>query len=81
MKTYEVIGIEEVNYTSKKSNRQVTGRKLHLTFDFEKDDSSEGTGVEVCFTNCDSVYNVNVGDLVELLYNKYGSIVDVRVLV
>lgn len=81
MKSYEVIGTEEVDYTSKKSNRQVTGRRLHLVFDFPEDAKGvDGTGVECVFTNCDSVKNIKVGDQVELLYNKFGSICDVRKL-
>ena len=77
MKTYEVIGIEQVNYTSRKTNRQVEGVKLHLTYPFDEEDA-DGTGVEVVFTSHEVGDKVEIGDLVELLYNKFGSICDIR---
>lgn len=81
MKSYEVIGTEEVDYTSKKTNRQVTGRRLHLVFDFDQNMAGfVGNGVEVVFTNLDTAKNIKVGDTVELLYNKFGSICDIRKL-
>lgn len=78
--TYDVIGIEEVDYKSSKTGRQVHGRKLYLTFDFDAKQNAVGIGTEVAFASCDSVDNVDLGDKIELLYNKYGSIADVRVL-
>lgn len=81
MKSYEVIGIEEVKYTSKRTNQQVSGRRLHLVSDFsETNKSANGNCAEQVFTACQNVNNVEVGDTIELYYNKYGSVEDLRVV-
>jgi hypothetical protein len=81
MKSYEVIGIEEVDYTSKRTNQQVHGRRLHLVSDFsENNTNAVGNCAEQVFTTCKSVTDVEVGDTIELYYNKYGSIEDLRIV-
>lgn len=80
MKSYEVIGIEEINYTSK-ANKNVVGRRLHLVSDFpEEKENAEGNCAEQVFTSCKSVKNVQVGNTIELYYNKYGSVEDLRIV-
>lgn len=81
MKSYEVIGIEEVQYTSKKTNQLVHGRRLHLVSDFaENNNNSNGNCAEQIFTSCQNVNTVSVGDTIELYYNKYGNVEDLRVV-
>lgn len=81
MKTYEVIGIEEVKYTSKRTNQEVSGRRLHLVSDFaENNKTAQGNCAEQVFTSCNSVNDVEVGNIIELYYNKYGSVEDLRIV-
>ena len=81
MKSYEVIGIEKVEYVSKKTNETVYGMRLHLVSDFEEDrKDANGNCAEQVFTKCKNANNVEVGDTIELYYNKYGSIEDLRVV-
>lgn len=76
-----IVGIEDVNYVSKKTGRAVTGVKLHLTYPLD-DDKGDGQGVvsEFCSSNIPVVNTLTVGDEVEILYNRFGGIADVRVL-
>ncbi len=78
MELYNVIGIEMVNYISKKTDRKVSGGKLHLTYDFPKDADADGTACEVVFVKEDIACSVEVGDTIELLYNKFGSVVGIN---
>lgn len=81
MKSYEVIGIEEVSYTSKRTNQLVNGRRLHLVSDFaETNKYANGNCAEQIFTSCQNVNNVTVGDTIELYYNKYGNVEDLRIV-
>lgn len=81
MKSYEVIGIEEVKYTSKTTNKEVHGRRLHLVSDFpDVKDNAQGNCAEQVFTACKSVNDVEVGNTIELYYNKYGNVEDLRIV-
>lgn len=68
---FVLVGKEFLDYTSKKTGKQVKGYSLHLTY--EKDNCD---GVAVCteFVSEDMGQAVNVNDTVELLYNKYGKV-------
>lgn len=77
---YEVIGIEEVNYTSKITRLPVNARKLHLTYHFDSKAKAEGIGVEVVFTTCENAKLVEIDDRIEVYYNKYGNVQDIRIL-
>jgi len=68
---FVVVGKEFLDYTSKKTGRQVKGYNLHLTYKKENCD-----GVAVCteFVNEDMGQSVEVNDRVELVYNKYGKV-------
>lgn len=68
---YEVIGLEDVNYISKKTGKPVTGKKLHLTYDSEK---VLGCAVESVFVNKEVYEDVKAGDKIELFYNKFGQV-------
>lgn len=81
MKSYEVIGIEEVNYKSKTTQKEVNGRRLHLVSDFpEKKENAQGNCAEQVFTTCDDVNDVEVGNTIELYYNKYGNVEGLRIV-
>lgn len=74
-----ILGIEDVNYISKKTNKQVIGKRLHMSFTNEK---IIGQGVESVFISsiiCDA-NALTIGDNIELLYNKYGQVTDVRII-
>jgi hypothetical protein len=77
---YEVIGIEEVNYTSKKTGLLVIGRRLHLTYDFDSKANAEGIGVESIFSTSENAKSAKIGDRIEVYYNKYGNVQDIRIL-
>lgn len=72
----EVIGIELVDYKSKSGN-QVQGRKYHCTYEKKGVNGlctfSEfvGIGVDV---------DVQIGDCVEFLYNKFGKVCHITVI-
>ena len=69
-----VIGKEYLNYVSKKSNKQVVGYNLHLTYVKEKCD---GLAVMNVFVNEEIGNNIKVNDQVELFYNQYGKVIKV----
>ena len=68
---FVVVGKELLDYTSKKTGKQVKGYSLHLTY--EKDNCD---GVAVCteFVSEDMGEDVEINDKVELVYNKYGKV-------
>lgn len=68
---YCVIGKEYVDYISKKTDKQVKGYKLHLTFEKEK---CEGLAVLNVFVSEEIGKDVKINDQVELFYNQYGKV-------
>ena len=74
---YCVIGKEYLDYVSKKTNKQVKGYNLHLTFEKEKCD---GLAVLSTFVSEEIGHNVNINDQVELFYNQYGEVTKIVVL-
>ena len=74
---YCVIGKEYLDYVSKKTNKQVKGYNLHLTFEKEKCD---GLAVLSTFVSEEIGHNVNINDQVELFYNQYGKVTKIVVL-
>lgn len=77
MEAYTVIGKQKISYVSK-SNRKVVGIKLYLTYDFSEKDDCDGTACDSVFCKTEVAEDVNVGDIIELYYNKYGSIVGIN---
>lgn len=74
-----VLGIENVSYTSKKTNLPVRGIKVYYSSHL---DPSRGIGLKT-----DSVFisqNINfcaqLGDDIDILYNRFGSVEEVRLL-
>lgn len=74
---YCVIGKEYLNYVSKKTNKQVIGYNLHLTFEKEK---CEGLAVSNAFVSEEIGKDVNINDQVQLFYNQFGKVIKVVTL-
>lgn len=74
---YCVIGKEYLDYVSKKTNKQVKGYNLHLTFEKEK---CEGLAVLSTFVSEEIGREVNINDQVELFYNQYGKVTKIVTL-
>lgn len=68
---YCVVGKEYLDYLSKKSNKQVKGYNLHLTYEKEK---CEGLAVLNVFVSEEIGKDVKISDQVELFYNQYGKV-------
>ena len=74
---YCVIGKEYLDYVSKKSNKQVKGYTLHLTFEKE---NCEGLAVLSTFVSEEIGKDININDQVELFYNQYGKVIKIVAL-
>lgn len=68
---YKILGIENVDYVSKKTNNRVKGYKLHMCY--EKN-NCEGVAVLEEFVNEDIGKDIKVSNKIELFYNKYGQV-------
>lgn len=76
----KIVGKQNVDYVSKKTNQQVTGITLHV---IGPDSRVDGMAVETVFissrmTDFAAVQKLNVGDEVEFLYNRWGNVESVR---
>lgn len=69
----KVLGIESVNYVSKKTGNPVSGQRLHLSYDKK---GCDGAAVESYFVRNDAFSDgvPGVGDDVELFFNRYGNV-------
>lgn len=69
---FEILGIENVDYTSRKTGRPVKGTNLHCIF---SRDGVSGNCVERLYVkesiDC-SMFSV--GDHIEVYYNRFGSV-------
>lgn len=74
---YKVVGKENIDYVSKKTNKQIKGYTLHLTIEKEK---CEGVSVLSVFVSDELGSLVEVNDEVELYYNQYGKVIKVVTL-
>lgn len=72
----QVIGIENVDYVSKKTSNRVFGKKLYLAEDLPKDKGSGKRCLEAYCKN-DIALNVVIGDNICLYYDRYGNVQDV----
>lgn len=73
----KVVGIKRFSYVSKKSGMKVNAATLFLSFE---DKNIEGVGVISEFVKSELCENVALGDEVELFFNKYNSVKEVRVV-
>lgn len=75
---YNVIGIKKINYTSKKTGQVVQGTELHCSFD---DKNVLGAAVDKFYIPLRvDISNVQIGDIVNILFNRHGSVDFVQVL-
>lgn len=78
MMDYKVIGIKNINYTSKKTGQVVQGTELHCSFD---DKNVRGAAVDKFYIpQRVDISHVQIGDLVNILFNRFGSVDFVQVL-
>lgn len=74
---YKILGIQKVNYTNK-SGRAITGVRLHCSTD---DKRVEGSAVEQIFVSSSvTSEDFSIGQEIDVLYNKYGSVERVYLL-
>lgn len=70
----KVMGIQAVDYVSRKTNKQVIGTTLHISY---SSNNVNGEAVESVFISDRSnvsLADVKVGSLVDLSYNRWGSV-------
>lgn len=77
--SYRVVGIEDVNYVSKKTGQPVSGVNLHVTFPLNEQ-KGEGEAVEkiYCKQSLEGIDSISVGDDVEIYYNRFGGVEEIR---
>lgn len=71
METYNVIGIKNVNYVSKKTGKNVNGLIVYFSQPIK-----DGVGLSAgnVFVSQDVAGNIVPGDDVKIFYNKYGNV-------
>lgn len=75
----KIIGKEKIEYTSKKTNKEVRGVLLHYTSSIPLA-KGEGEKCDNEYVQAELAENIYVGDNVEFLYNRYGTVEEVRVI-
>lgn len=75
----EIVGIQKVEYTSKKTGREVRGQKIFFSY---PDDNIRGVGTDSVFVsgNKEIVPEPALPCTAELLYNKYGNVDTINVV-
>ena len=75
MEKYNVIGIKNVNYVSKKTGKNVTGFIVYFTQTIK-----DGIGLcaDSVFVSQDVLGNIVPGDDVKIFYNKYGNVCSIE---
>ena len=77
---FEILGKEPVDYISKRTGQPVKGTRLHC-INLENQKVIEGQAVENMFVkeliNC---ADLHVGDKINVYYNQYGSVDDIRLV-
>lgn len=71
---YEIIGIERVDYVSKKTGNPVKGYRVYFTYDFVEGGGGRGKGCDACFCN-DSLFaecGIDIGSPAMPVYNRQG---------
>ncbi|MCM1342667.1 MAG: hypothetical protein NC305_04025 [Lachnospiraceae bacterium] len=77
-----VLGIEKVDYVSRKTNNRVEGLNLHCVSEPVSTDRMDGQQVERVFISARSaayasLSGIRIGQDVKFLYNRYGNVDDV----
>lgn len=77
MTMYEIIGIKDVDYISKRTNKPVVGFSLWVKYE-RKD--VEGVCVDNIYVPVERISDKpTLGDFVDIYYNKFGSVESVVV--
>ena len=78
----KILGIQKVDYVSKKSGRQVTGTTLHgVVKDGRPQEGLTGERVESIFVSTSTpLPKLAVDDEVNIFYNRYGSVDEVQLV-
>lgn len=75
MDSYEIVGIREVDYTSKKTGKRVEGVSLHVA---TEEKNVQGKAVSEMYVGKQTLdecyYTPKLGDTVNVSYNKYGNV-------
>lgn len=79
----KLIGIQNVSYTSRKTNQLVEGKTLHVVSKATRE-GDLGEMTDTVFisakSNCYSqVAKLKIGMMVNVLYNRYGSVEDIQI--
>lgn len=74
---YTILGIEKIDYHNKEG-KHITGTRLHL---FYEDKNVNGHAVDNVYLSSNIELPVlNVGDQIDVRYNRYGCVFDVVLL-
>lgn len=74
---YNLVGYEKVDYTNKQGV-QITGHRLHLTYESDK---IQGQGVESVYVSSTvQMPKLALGQKVDVLYNRFGKVSAISVL-
>ena len=76
---YYVMGKENINYISKRTQKPVIGVKIYVTYPL-RGERGVGDGCDTFFVSSSLVSDVLVGDQIEILFNKYGTVADIKKL-
>ena len=77
MESYEVVGIEVIDYVNKQ-NRRVQGVRVHCSYLL---DNCEGICVENFYLSADKFNDsIKIGCIVSPNYNKYGNLQSLTIL-
>lgn len=72
---YKIVGIESVNYVSKKTGRPVVGSKLYLITDDVKQNLVGHSTTEIFFSaQIQGIPVLAVNDSVNIFFNQFGSV-------
>lgn len=78
MEIYEVVGFRRVHFTDTKQNKEIDGYTLFLQREPE-DDQIVGLECAKQFIASEYVaYTPQVGDRIQLIYNRYGKISSIQ---
>ncbi|HIQ74105.1 MAG TPA: hypothetical protein IAA51_06800 [Candidatus Cottocaccamicrobium excrementipullorum] len=75
---YRILGIETVDYVSRKTGNRVQGTRLHLQDGTAYEDTMGNRVLSVYVKPAVNTADLALGDDVEVLYNRFGSVDDVR---
>lgn len=74
-----ILGIENVSYTSKKTGQPAKGLKIYFAYPVPNDRGS-GMRSEDAFISQNVEFHAQVGDKVNIHYNRFGSVEEVEVV-